>query len=101
MVDVSGETLALLAREIGDRSIAVPADLSDIAECERVVARPFGVWVESTRILVNSAAILARTPLDEADAASFARIFDTIAARCSSFPGRPSETWNRAASAGS
>jgi NAD(P)-dependent dehydrogenase (short-subunit alcohol dehydrogenase family) len=76
MVDLSAESLERLAQEIGDRALAIPADLSDVAECERVVAETVQ-GLGRVDILVNSAAILARTPLDEADEASFARIFDT------------------------
>ena len=47
-----------------------------MADCERVVAETIA-RLGRVDILVNAAAILARTPLEDADADSFARVFDT------------------------
>jgi 3-oxoacyl-[acyl-carrier protein] reductase len=76
MVDVAAARLAELAGALGEPAVALPADLSRVLECERVVAETVE-RLGRVDILVNSAAILARTPLEEADEASFQRIFDT------------------------
>jgi NAD(P)-dependent dehydrogenase (short-subunit alcohol dehydrogenase family) len=76
MVDVAAEELERTASAIGALAIALPADLAEIDECERVVSQTVE-RLGRLDILVNSAAILARTPLEDADAPTFARIFDT------------------------
>jgi NAD(P)-dependent dehydrogenase (short-subunit alcohol dehydrogenase family) len=76
MVDVAAERLADGAASLGELATAVPADLRRVDECERVVVETVA-RLGRVDILVNSAAILARTPLEEADEASFARIFET------------------------
>lgn len=75
LVDVAGDRLEALAGELGSRAIAIQADLGEISECERVVAETIERFGR-VDVLVNAAAILARTPLEEADAAAFARIFN-------------------------
>jgi NAD(P)-dependent dehydrogenase (short-subunit alcohol dehydrogenase family) len=76
MVDIAASELEREAAQIGERATAIPADLAEVAECERVVSQTVE-RLGRLDILVNSAAILARTPLEEADASTFARIFDT------------------------
>ena len=76
LVDVSADRLAGVATTIGDAATTIQADLSDVADCERVVAETIA-RLGRVDILVNAAAILARTPLEDADADSFARVFDT------------------------
>jgi 3-oxoacyl-[acyl-carrier protein] reductase len=75
MVDVA-DSLERQATTIGGRTMPIRADLARVEECERVVSETIE-RLGRVDILVNSAAILARTPLQEADAASFARVFDT------------------------
>lgn len=75
MVDVASARLAERASEYGELVTPLQADLARTTECERVVGetvRRFG----KVDILVNAAAILARTQLEEADDATFSRIFD-------------------------
>jgi 3-oxoacyl-[acyl-carrier protein] reductase len=76
LVDVSSERIRRVAASIGPAATPIQADLSQVAECERVVAETIAT-LGRVDILVNAAAILARTPLEAADAASFARVFDT------------------------
>lgn len=76
MVDVSSERLARAAAAVGEAATPIQADLSQVEECERVVSEAIA-HLGRVDILVNAAAILARTPLEEADAAAFGRIFDT------------------------
>jgi NAD(P)-dependent dehydrogenase (short-subunit alcohol dehydrogenase family) len=76
LVDLSAERLERVATAIGDAAMPIQADLSDVADCERVVAETIA-RLGRVDILVNAAAILARTPLEDADTGSFARVFDT------------------------
>jgi NAD(P)-dependent dehydrogenase (short-subunit alcohol dehydrogenase family) len=76
MVDIDTESLARQAATIGDGATPIRGDLASVEECERVVAETIE-RLGRVDILVNCAAILARTPLEDADASAFARIFDT------------------------
>jgi NAD(P)-dependent dehydrogenase (short-subunit alcohol dehydrogenase family) len=76
LVDLSAERLDHVATAIGDAATPIRADLSDVADCKRVVAETIA-RLGRVDILVNAAAILARTPLDAADTGTFARVFDT------------------------
>jgi NAD(P)-dependent dehydrogenase (short-subunit alcohol dehydrogenase family) len=76
MVDVAADRLAESARGLGELAAAAPADLRHVDECERVVSETVD-RLGGVDILVNSAAILARTALEDADEAAFARIFET------------------------
>jgi 3-oxoacyl-[acyl-carrier protein] reductase len=76
MVDIAAQELEREAEAIGALATALPADLARVDECERVVAETVE-RLGRLDILVNSAAILARTALEDADASAFARIFDT------------------------
>jgi NAD(P)-dependent dehydrogenase (short-subunit alcohol dehydrogenase family) len=99
LVDLSAERLGRVTTAIGDAATPIQADLSDVADCERVVAETIARFGR-VDILVNAAAILARTPLEDADAGSFARVFDT---NCRSvfflcravFPDMESRGWGR------
>jgi NAD(P)-dependent dehydrogenase (short-subunit alcohol dehydrogenase family) len=76
LVDSSGERLDRVATAIGDAALPIQADLSTVADCERVVAETI-TKLGRVDILVNAAAILSRTLLEDADADAFARVFDT------------------------
>jgi NAD(P)-dependent dehydrogenase (short-subunit alcohol dehydrogenase family) len=76
LVDRSGDRLDRVAMAIGDAALPIQADLSKVADCERVVAETIAK-LGRLDILVNAAAILSRTPLEDADAGAFARVFDT------------------------
>jgi 3-oxoacyl-[acyl-carrier protein] reductase len=77
LVDLPGDGLTALSQELQSLPAnieSLPADLGDVAECERVVSqtiRRFG----RLDILVNAAAILARAELDDVTPESFDRIF--------------------------
>jgi 3-oxoacyl-[acyl-carrier protein] reductase len=77
LVDLPGDCLTELRFELQNLPAnieSLPADLGDVAECERVVSqaiRRFG----KLDILVNAAAILARAELDGVTPESFDRIF--------------------------
>jgi 3-oxoacyl-[acyl-carrier protein] reductase len=77
LVDIRADTLAPIADELrhaGGRVQGLPADLADADECERVVAETIA-RLGRVDVLVNAAAILARTPLEEVSGDSFDRIF--------------------------
>jgi 3-oxoacyl-[acyl-carrier protein] reductase len=77
LVDLPGDGLTTLSLELQTLTANIetlPADLGNVAECERVVSqtiRRFG----RLDILVNAAAILARAELDDVTPESFDRIF--------------------------
>jgi NAD(P)-dependent dehydrogenase (short-subunit alcohol dehydrogenase family) len=75
MVDVDADRLGAAA-ERASASHAVAADLSQTAECERVVAEARERWGR-VEVLVNCAAILHRVDLRELDEATFEHILNT------------------------
>jgi NAD(P)-dependent dehydrogenase (short-subunit alcohol dehydrogenase family) len=77
LVDVREEVLAAVVNELaggGARLETLPAELSNVSECERVVAETIE-RLGKVDILVNAAAILARRELKDVTAESFDEIF--------------------------
>ncbi|MFN8457748.1 MAG: SDR family oxidoreductase [Anaerolineae bacterium] len=77
LVDVREEALAAVAKELAGSGVSLetlPADLSSVSECERVVAETIE-RLGQVDILVNAAAILARRELEDVTAESFDEIF--------------------------
>jgi NAD(P)-dependent dehydrogenase (short-subunit alcohol dehydrogenase family) len=74
----SRETLvrsaAAIEAECGAPVLAVPADVAEPADCERMVAETVGRF-GAVDFLVNNAALFAVLPLIDADAAEAARFF--------------------------
>jgi NAD(P)-dependent dehydrogenase (short-subunit alcohol dehydrogenase family) len=78
LVDIKGNKLTELASELrgsGIRVEGVAADLALSSECQRVIERTLTVFGRID-ILINAAAILARTPLEEVTDETFARVFN-------------------------
>jgi NAD(P)-dependent dehydrogenase (short-subunit alcohol dehydrogenase family) len=78
LVDLKGEGLSKLASELrgsGLRIQAIAADLEQDSECQRVIEHTLSS-LGRVDILVNAAAILARTPLEQVTAASFSKVFN-------------------------
>jgi 3-oxoacyl-[acyl-carrier protein] reductase len=88
LVDVREDALKEVADKLapGVRVETIAADLSNPADCERVVAETI-VRLGRVDILVNAAAVLARRALDDVTAESFDRIFN-INARAPFFLAR-------------
>lgn len=79
LVDINQEGLRALAAEIGSKGVRaepIPADLCQTSECLRVIRDAIGLFGRID-ILVNAAAILARTPPEKVTDESFNRIFGT------------------------
>ena len=77
LVDVREEGLVTVAGELAESGVRLemlPADLSQVSECERVVAETIE-RLGRVDILVNAAAILARRELEDVTAESFDKIF--------------------------
>jgi NAD(P)-dependent dehydrogenase (short-subunit alcohol dehydrogenase family) len=77
LVDVRGDGLTKLAADLRAHDAKVEvlvADISSIADCERVVAETVAK-LGRVDILVNAAAILARRALDDVTEESFDKIF--------------------------
>lgn len=77
LVDLVCDKLSNVVQDlkVADGAIeSFPADLSDVSECERVVTDAVGRFGKLD-ILVNCAAIIARSPLDDVTADSFDHVF--------------------------
>jgi len=77
LVDVREEALAAVVNELagsGARLETLPAELSNVSECEGVVAETIE-RLGKVDILVNAAAILARRELEDVTEESFDKIF--------------------------
>jgi NAD(P)-dependent dehydrogenase (short-subunit alcohol dehydrogenase family) len=72
-VDLDADAVSAAVGDAPHQAIA--ADLGEWDACERVIADTVATHGRID-VLVNSAAILRRTELDDVDAATFARIFD-------------------------
>jgi len=78
LVDIKGDALSKVAREfssLGVRVHIVAADLGQDSECQKVIEQTLSAFGK-VDILVNAAAILARTPLEQVNDAAFSRVFN-------------------------
>jgi NAD(P)-dependent dehydrogenase (short-subunit alcohol dehydrogenase family) len=76
LVDIDGETVAAAAERLGAGAHPIAADLSQTAECARVVEEASAQWGQ-VDVLVNCAAILHRVDFLTFDEATFERIVNT------------------------
>ena len=76
MVDIDGDRLADAAERVAPAAHLVTADLSAVAECDRVIGETRERW-SRIDVLVNCAAILHRVDLRELDERTFERIINT------------------------
>jgi NAD(P)-dependent dehydrogenase (short-subunit alcohol dehydrogenase family) len=78
LVDVNEQALTKLLgnlRSTGTRVEGILADLSRGSECLRIVSQTLGT-LGKVDVLINAAAILARTPLEDVTDATFERVFN-------------------------
>jgi len=78
LVDIKGDELSKLASEVaglGVRCHSVAADLAQDAECRKVIEQTLST-LGKVDILVNAAALLGRTPLEDVTDMAFSKIFN-------------------------
>ncbi len=76
----AAEQTADAIRDLGRRAAVTPGDLADLATPERIVGKA-AEELGGLQILVNNAAVFAKTPLEQADAPTWERLLriNTIA----------------------
>ena len=80
LVDIKGDELSKLASEVaglGVRCHSVAADLAQDAECRKVIEQTLST-LGKVDILVNAAALLGRTPLEDVTDMAFSKIFRLV-----------------------
>lgn len=76
LVDIDGDVLGAAVQRLGEDAHGIAADLSQTAECTRVVEEAAARWGR-VDVLVNCAAILHRVDYLTFDEATFERILNT------------------------
>lgn len=73
LVDIDAEGLEAVQREIGESSLAVPADVTDLGQLEAAVAAGRDRFGAAVSVVIANAAIDAIAPLSEIEPAAFDR----------------------------